>query len=137
MKEIVFSITAIGLVVTAIAVLKKMHSRAIQRFDISHIPEETIEGELHFKDIADFLKATGPKKEVHIPFIGFNINKLFKKGVQPAEKLQKDGYFTILLGIYNKQQDNLEVARIIHYKSMDDETTAVKMKAEDGIVVLN
>ena len=89
MKEIVFSITAIGLVVTAIAVLKKMHSGAIQRFDISHIPEETIEGELHFKDIADFLKATRPKKKYISPSLVSTSTNFSKKEFSPPRSYKK------------------------------------------------
>lgn len=136
MKEVLVGVAALGVVVTIIAIFKKMRDGANLYIDISQFPEETVEGELHFIDIVDFFKTKPLEKGKHIPFIGFNTTILFKKGLKPTHKLQKEGYKTLLLGVYNKQQEKLEFARIIHYISMDGEGKAIEAKSSNGIVVL-
>ena len=127
MKEILIGLATVGVAVIVIALLRRKCS-TIPYIDLSDFPEETVEGELHFKDIVDFFKAKHLEKGKHIPFIGFDVN---------SQKLQKEGYKTILLGIYNEEQDNLEVARVIHCTSTDEETQAIEAKATGGLIVLS
>lgn len=136
MKEILIGLATVGVAVIVIALLRRKCS-TIPFIDLSDFPEETVEGELHFKDIVDFFRTKHLEKGKHIPFIGFDVNSLFKKVLQPAQKLQKEGYKTILLDIYNEEQDNLEVARVIHCTSTDKETQAVEAKATGGFIVLS
>ena len=136
MKEILIGITAIGIVAALITIVQKNCTKSRSKLDLSDSQEETIDGELHFKDVIDFFKTKQLDKGTHIPFVGFNPEKLFGMNLTPIDKFKKEGYITVFLGVYNEVEERIEHSFIIHCLSIDQETQEISDKAHEGVVVL-
>lgn len=106
--------------------------------DVSSIDEETLDGELKLSDVVDFFKNKGLNKEVDIPcLIHPQSSKVSKLHITPSSKLQKDGYTTIIVAVYNKTKDCITDAQIIHAKSFGMKLNEMLQTTQSDIIVLS
>ncbi len=87
--------------------------------DISKVHKETLEGCLNYEDVISWFKNLQLKKDEDIPFIAQSFDNLFDQQVKGQEILVKEGYITILLGIYNEVSKGLIDSKILFVKDLD------------------
>jgi hypothetical protein len=87
--------------------------------DISKVHKETLEGCLDYEDVISWFKNLQLKKDEDIPFIAQSFDNLFDQQVKGQEILVKEGYITILLGIYNEVSKGLIDSKILFVKDLD------------------
>ncbi len=102
---------------------------------IADVQEENVDGQITLNDVVGVFKQLKLQKRKDTPFITNGLN-VFNHAVSPAEKLQKEGYHSILLGVYNESIDTLNFCKVIHCKSFDEKLAEVLQKGANGLVVL-
>lgn len=99
------------------------------------IEEETIDNELRFDDIYSYFKIQSLQKEKHIPFIASGECERINSMLHLSHSIEKKGYISVFIGVYNEQNDTLVNAKLIYAKSIDEKTKNILGTNE--LVVLN
>ena len=106
-----------------------------QPFDINDTNSEIIEGELAFQDIVSYFKLLHLTQGTHTPFVATPSSEAFRSAF--SGNFTKEGYKTLIAGVFNEQKNAMEVLRVFFARSIDAKTQDILSKAEDGLVVLN
>lgn len=93
--------------------------------------EETVEGDLKLEDLVAYFKTLSMVKGKQIPFLALpdaaQIKSIWKGKARKAK--------TLIVGIYNKDNDTPNPTKIVYADGFDEEL--VKLFGNEKIVVLN
>lgn len=80
---------------------------------------DILDAELSFDEVMAFFKSKNLNKDVHTPFIANGDSAELKEMIHQPYPEKKEGYVSLLLGVYNKDTDEIEDAKLIYAKSID------------------
>ena len=101
---------------------------------LDSVPEDVVEGTLHKEDIINYFKSQQIVKGEDIPFLADGDCDEFRKMLHAPYPKKKEGYQTFFIGVYNEKNDNINFARLIHARNVEQ---AVKdLLGGDHLVVL-
>ena len=99
------------------------------------IETKTVDGILNFSDVLGYFKSKNLIQGKDIPFIAQNdISGAFSKKTHNPFPEPKEGYKTIVLGVYNEKADTISHCQVLYVKELDDKTKEVLGK-EDLVVL--
>lgn len=97
---------------------------------------KVIDGTLDFNDVLAYFKSKNLKKGTDVPFIARDgAMEQFVKKTHKKFPEGKDGYITIVIGVYNEVDDQVTYGQILYVKELDDRTKEVLGNEE--LVVLS
>lgn len=96
---------------------------------------KTVEGTLPFDDVVSFFKSKNLNSEIHVPFVAKSDCEKYSRMVKQDFAKTKDGYNTLVVGVYNQNTDKIEDLLVIYAKDFDQQTMSVLGNEE--LVVLN
>lgn len=121
MKTLTFIIAAAAIGGVAYYLGKKNNTK---RFWTSNV--KTIDGTLDFEDVVGYFKSKELDKGRDVPFIAKDgAFKQFLKKTHKRFPEGKDGYITIVIGVYDESTDTIKHAQILYVKQLDDKTKEV------------
>jgi hypothetical protein len=97
-----------------------------------NIQSETIDGSLSLQDVVGYFKKFNLNQEKDTPFIA-QTKALGKFGIRPEEK---EGYIVTVLGVFDKQANEILHPFIIYSKEVDAKISDL-LKDSNGLVVLS
>lgn len=131
MKTLAFIIGAAAIGGVAYYIWKKNNT---ERFWINNV--KTIDGTLDFEDVVGYFKSKDLIQGRDVPFISKDGDfKQFLKKTHKRFPEGKDGYITIVIGVYDESSDTIKHAQILYVKNLDDKTKEVL--GNDEFVVLS
>ena len=86
---------------------------------LDSVPEDVVEGTLHKEDIINYFKSQQIVKGEDIPFLADGDCDEFRKMLHAPYPKKKEGYQTFLIGVYNEKNDNINFARLIHARDVE------------------
>lgn len=103
--------------------------------DSDDLLSEIIDGELTLDAVIAFFKSKSLDIDKHKPFIANSFpDDEWQKKCNCKFPPKKDGYVSILLGVYNEKADTVEYIKIVYAKSLDKKLLDVF--GNDKLVVL-
>lgn len=86
---------------------------------LDSVPEDVVEGTLHKEDIINYFKSQQIVKGEDIPFLADGDCDEFRKMLHAPYPEKKEGYQTFFIGVYNEKNDNINFARLIHARDVE------------------
>lgn len=86
---------------------------------LDSVPEDVVEGTLHKEDIINYFKSQQIVKGEDIPFLADGDCDEFRKMLHAPYPKKKEGYQTFFIGVYNEKNDNINFARLIHARDVE------------------
>lgn len=86
---------------------------------LDSVPEDVVEGTLHKEDIINYFKSQQIVKGEDIPFLADGDCDEFRKMLHAPYPKKKEGYQTFFIGVYNEKNDNINFARLIHVRDVE------------------
>ena len=131
MKTLAFIIGAAAIGGVAYYFWKKNNA---ERFWTNNV--KTIDGTLNFDDIVGYFKSKDLVQGRDIPFMSKDgASEQFFKKTHKKFPEGKDGYITLVLGVYDESVDNIKYAQILYVKHLDEKTKEIF--GEEELVVLS
>ncbi|MCR5076768.1 MAG: hypothetical protein K6A82_01870 [Prevotella sp.] len=97
--------------------LKKNRKESV--IDLSSVAQETVDSVLQFDDVVGWFKGLNLKEGEEMPFIAQSLDSLFGKRAEGIKA--KEGYKTILLGVYTERTEVLSHSKILFVKDIDSQ----------------
>jgi len=131
MKTLAFIIGAAAIGGAAYYIWKKNNT---ERFWTNNV--KTIDGTLDFGDVVGYFKSKKLDKGRDVPFISKDgdFNQFLKKTHKRFPE-GKEGYITLVLGVYDESTAAIKYAQILYVKQLDDKTKDVF--GNDELVILS
>lgn len=126
------------LLLTAVGIyIYKTRSQKDKNVDVDSddLPSEILDGELTLDAVIAFFKSKSLEQDKHKPFIANGFSDEWQKKCNCKFPPQKDGYVSIVLGVFNEKTDTLEYAKIVYAKSLDKKLLDVL--GNDKLIVLS
>lgn len=86
---------------------------------LDSVPEDVVEGTLHKEDIINYFKSQQIVKGEDIPFLADGDCDEFRKMLHAPYPKKKEGYQTFFIGVYNEKNNNINFARLIHARDVE------------------
>lgn len=86
---------------------------------LDSVPEDVVEGTLHKEDIINYFKSQQIVKGADIPFLADGDCDEFRQMLHAPYPKKKEGYQTFFIGVYNEKNDNINFARLIHARDVE------------------
>lgn len=124
----------LGIVIVVVVIGGIVYYQLKKKSDI-RLNEEVVDAELSMDDVISFFKMQKLDKKRHVPFIANGDCVEFRKLFHAPYPKAKDGYCSILIGIYDEKTQKLIVHKLIHAKSLDK--NILEILGNENLVVLN
>ena len=127
-------ILGLSIVVVAIAVALILKFRKKSKNGQEEIEYSTsvVDDVLRMSDVVAYFKSLSLNQDLHTPFLTLELDVL--QSLISKDDLQKDGYKTIILGVYEESFDTIKYSRVIHCKDFDEKLKEIL--GEEKLVVL-
>lgn len=114
----------LGLAAIAGAAYYIYKKKSSDQFLISDV--KVIDGTLDFNDVLAYFKSKNLKQGTDVPFIARDgAMRMFVKKTHKKFPEGKDGYITIIIGVYNEVSDTITHGQILYVKELDEHTKNV------------
>lgn len=123
-KYIIYGLS-IGVAV-AIAILLKFRKKSKKRQEKIEYSISIVDDVLKMSDVVAYFKSLSLNQDLHTPFLALELDVL--QSLISKDDLQKDGYKTIILGVYEKSFDTIKYSRVIHCKDFDEKINEIMGK---------
>lgn len=127
-------ILGLSIVVVAIAVALILKFRKKSKNGQEEIEYSTsvVDDVLRMSDVVAYFKSLSLNQDLHTPFLALELDVL--QYIISKEDFHKDGYKTIVLGVYEETLDRLKYTRVVYCKDFDEKLK--ETMGEDKLVVL-
>lgn len=92
---------------------------------VVELTPDILDAELSFDEVTAFFKSKNLNKDVHTPFMANGDSAELKKMMHQPYPKGKEGYVSLLLGVYNNNSDKIEDAKLIYAKSLSPKIVEV------------
>jgi hypothetical protein len=99
------------------------------------IKPDVLDSELSFDDVIAFFKSKNLNKDAHTPFMANGDSAKLKAMLHQPFPQSKEGYVSLLFGIYNSKSDEIEDIKLVYAKSLSPKI--LEAFGNDSIVILN
>lgn len=99
------------------------------------IKSDILDSELSFDEVIAFFKSKNLNKDIHTPFIANGDSEKLKKMFHQPYPQGKEGYVSLLFGVYNGQTDEIEDIRLVYAKSLSSKI--LEVLGNDTMVILS
>lgn len=130
-KYIIYGLS-IGVAV-AIAILLKFRKKSKKGQEKIEYSISIVDDVLKMSDVVAYFKSLSLNQDLHTSFLALELDVL--QSLISKDDLQKDGYKTIILGVYEKSFDTIKYSRVIHCKDFDEKINEIMGK--EKFVVLS
>jgi len=99
------------------------------------IKPDILDSELSFDDVVAFFKSKNLNKDVHTPFMANGDSAKLKAMFHQPYPQGKEGYVSLLFGIYNRKSDEIEDIKLVYAKSLSPKI--LEVLGGDSFVILS
>lgn len=124
----------LGIVIIAAVVGGIVYYQLKKKSDIQ-LNEEVVDTELLMDDVISFFKMQKLDQKKHLPFIANGDCAEFRKLFHAPYPKAKEGYCSLLIGVYDEQTQEIIVSKLIHAKLLDRKI--LEILGNENLVVLN
>ena len=124
----------LGIVIIAAVVGGIVYYQLKKKSDIQ-LNEEVVDTELLMDDVISFFKMQKLDQKKHIPFMAKGDSTEFRKLFHAPYPKAKEGYCSLLIGVYDEQTQEIIVSKLIHAKLLDRKI--LEILGNENLVVLN
>lgn len=124
----------LGIVIIAVVVGGIVYYKFKKRVEIQ-FNEEVLDTELSMDDVISFFKMQKLDQERHIPFIANGNCVKFRKLFHAQYPKAKEGYCSLMIGVYDDKTQEIIVNKLIHAKSLDNKI--IEALDNENLVILN
>lgn len=124
----------LGIVIIAVVVGGIVYYQFKKKSDLQ-LNEEVVDTELLMDDIISFLKIQQLDQKRHVPFMVNGDCSKFRKLFHAPYPKAKEGYCSLLIGVYDEKTQEIVVNKLIHAKSLDKKI--IEIFGNEKLVVLN
>lgn len=124
----------LGIVIFAVVVGGIVYYQLKKKSDIQ-LNEEVVDTELLMDDVISFFKMQKLDQKKHVPFMANGDCTEFRKLFHAPYPKAKEGYSSLLIGVYDEQTQEIIVCKLIHAKSLDKRI--LETLGNENLVVLN
>ena len=103
-------------------------------FDLTKLKPVIVDGKVCVEDIVAEFRLHNLDEQMDVPFVTLNANRVYGREIKAEFPLKKDGYETLLLGVYDRGSDSLGFAEVLYVRQMDEKL--VRMFAGGDLIVL-
>jgi len=127
-------ILGLSIVVVAIAVALILKFRKKPKNGQEEIEYSTsvVDDVLRMSDVVAYFKSLSLNQDLHTPFLALELDVL--QYIISKEDFHKEGYKTIVLGVYEETLDRLKYTRVVYCKDFDEKLKEIM--GEEKLVVL-
>lgn len=127
-------ILGLSIVVVAIAVALILKFRKKSKNGQEEIEYSTsvVDDVLRMSDVVAYFKSLSLNQDLHTPFLALELDVL--QYIISKEDFHKEGYKTIVLGVYEETLDRLKYTRVVYCKDFDEKLK--ETMGEEKLVVL-
>ena len=127
-------ILGLSIVVVAIAVALILKFRKKSKNGQEEIEYSTsvVDDVLRMSDVVAYFKSLSLNQDLHTPFLALELDVL--QHIISKEDFHKEGYKTIVLGVYEETIDCLKYTRLVYCKDFDEKLK--EAMGEEKLVVL-
>ena len=124
----------LGIVIIAVVVGGIVYYQFKKRAGIQ-LNEEVVDAELSMDDVVSFFKMQKLDQERHIPFIANGDCAKFRKVFHAPYPKAKEGYCSLMIGVYDEKTQEIIVNKLIHAKSLDKKI--IEVMGNENLIILN
>lgn len=124
----------LGIVIIAAVVGGIVYYQLKKKSDIQ-LNEEVVDTELLMDDVISFFKMQKLDQKKHLPFMANGDCAEFRKLFHAPYPKAKEGYCSLLIGVYDEQTQEIIVSKLIHAKLLDRKI--LEILGNENLVVLN
>lgn len=129
-KYIIYGLS-IGVAV-AIAILLKFKKKSKNGQEEIEYSTSVVDDVLRMSDVVAYFKSLSLNQDLHTPFLALELDVL--QHIISKEDFHKEGYKTIVLGVYEETIDCLKYTRVVYCKDFDEKLK--EAMGEEKLVVL-
>lgn len=124
-----------GIVIIAVAAVGGIVYFQFKKKSNIQLNEEVVDTELSMDDVISFFKMQKLDPKKHIPFIANGDCAEFRKLFHAPYPKAKEGYCSLLIGVYDEKTQEIIVNKLIHAKLLDKKI--IEILGNEKLVVLN
>lgn len=124
----------LGIVIIAAVVGGIVYYQLKKKSDIQ-LNEEVVDTELLMDDVISFFKMQKLDQKKHVPFMANGDCAEFRKLFHAPYPKAKEGYCSLLIGVYDEQTQEIIVSKLIHSKLLDKKI--LEILGNENLVVLD
>lgn len=124
----------LGIVIIAVVVGGIVYYQYKKRADVQ-LNEEVVDTELSMDDVVSFFKMQKLDQKRHIPFMANGDCAKFRKLFHAPYPKAKEGYCSLMIGVYDENTQEIIISKLIHAKSLDNKI--IEALGNENLIVLN
>lgn len=124
------SIVAVAIAVALILKFRKKSKNGQEEIEYS---TSVVDDVLRMSDVVAYFKSLSLNQDLHTPFLALELDVL--QYIISKEDFHKEGYKTIVLGVYEETLDRLKYTRVVYCKDFDEKLKEIM--GEEKLVLLH